>query len=57
MIAGVCLSVCVFVRLSVSLTVCSVPRPNSRMERPGKAKISRMEATVPHYTSSKPIKR
>ena len=37
----------VTVRLSVS--VCRVPRPNSRMERPRKPKIGTMEA---HHTSN-----
>ena len=40
MMGGVCLSVC----LSVRPSVCCVPRPNSRTERPRKPKIGRMEA-------------
>jgi len=40
---GWCLCVC----LSVHLSVCHVPRPNLRMERPRKPKICTMEA---HHT-------
>ena len=39
-------SVCLSVRLSVSLSVCHVPRsrPNSKTERPRKSKIGKIEA-------------
>ena len=40
MMEGVCLSVCPSIRLSV----CRMPRPNSRTERPRKPTIGRMEA-------------
>ena len=45
MMAGVCLFVC----LSVRLFVCRMPRPNSRTEKPRKTKIGRMEA---HHTGN-----
>jgi len=41
--------VCLSVRLSVRPSVCRVPRPNSRTERPRNPKIGRMEA---HHDSN-----
>jgi len=41
--------VCPSVRLSACLFVCRVPQPNSRVERPRKPKIDRME---PHHRSN-----
>jgi len=47
MMTGVCLSVCL-------LSVCSVPRPNSRTERPRKPKIGRWKHVI-RVTYREPI--